>query len=76
MECCFGSWAAVAPGPAVPAGAPVLTWWDRWWGFGCGEGCQASVGGGDPVSLGPGAIDVQELASSGAYQASGDGQDA
>ena len=34
------------------------------------------MGGGDLVDLGPGRVDLEELASSGAHEASGGGEDA
>lgn len=44
---------------------------------GTGQGAaKAGVGGGDLAGLGPGRVDLEELPSSGAYEESGDGEDA
>jgi hypothetical protein len=66
----------VVSGSALFAGAPGLGRGVRWWGLGPGEGREVGVGSGDLAGPGPGRVDVEEWASCGAHETSGDGEDA
>ena len=45
-----------------------------WWSGG-GQGAESGVGGGDHVGPGPGWVDLEQVASGGAYDPPGHGQD-